>query len=331
MTKDIASTLRAISGKIPHFDENVPVVGKYLSYPKSQSQRICEGGLRLEGKFKKSQQDMPLVTIITVCLNAEATLENTLQSVFEQNYDNIESIVIDGASKDNSLKIIESHKDKIDYYLSEEDEGIYYAMNKGLALASGDYILILNADDTYTSDAVFSLVRAKEESNCDFVSAHAYFAYEDSSKNYTYNRIAYTPVLSFCMPIRHETMLISAELYNEMGFYDTNYTIIADWVFCKKLFDAKKTMYELRKTVMNFSMKGISNTNQTKLKEERLSFVQKNFPFANKADLEILLHRDTLSASDFYTILAKYSHHFDFAEAMRVDPVLFRFYKMPTQ
>jgi len=95
----------------------------------------------------------PKISIITVVLNSEKFLEETIKSVLDQNYNNLEYIIIDGGSTDKSLDIIEKYKGKISVFLSEKDNGIYDAFNKGLARATGDIIGILNSDDIYTKDA----------------------------------------------------------------------------------------------------------------------------------------------------------------------------------
>ena len=98
------------------------------------------------------------VSIITVCYNSEKTIKETIESVLDQNYSNLEYIVIDGQSNDTTNEIIKEYKDSISYYLSEPDGGIYDAMNKGIAAATGDLIGILNSDDVYVNNQVISKV-----------------------------------------------------------------------------------------------------------------------------------------------------------------------------
>ena len=110
------------------------------------------------------------VSIITVCYNSADTIEYTIQSVISQEYENIEYIIIDGKSNDDTLKIIEKYKSKVSKLLSENDEGIYYAVNKGIKLATGDIIAILHADDIYTSRNIVSKVVKKfDDLNVDTV------------------------------------------------------------------------------------------------------------------------------------------------------------------
>lgn len=106
-----------------------------------------EGGLQTKGYFKKSYKDKLLISIITVVYNGEEYLEETIQSVINQTYDNVEYIIIDGASTDGTLDIIKKYADKIDYWISEKDEGISAAFNKGILVASGKYLNFLNAGD----------------------------------------------------------------------------------------------------------------------------------------------------------------------------------------
>ena len=121
-------------------------------------ERKREGGLRTKGYFKRSYDEasalsdnspLPLVTIITVVFNGEKYLQQTIQSVINQTYDNVEYVVIDGGSTDGTVDIIRKYEDKIDYWVSEPDQGIYDAMNKGIQLAGGEIVGLINSDDCY--------------------------------------------------------------------------------------------------------------------------------------------------------------------------------------
>jgi len=98
------------------------------------------------------------VTVITVCLNSEATIEDTIRSVINQEYANIEYLIVDGKSTDTTLEIINKYKDKISTLISEKDNGFYFAINKAIALAQGELICILNSDDFYTNSQVIKKV-----------------------------------------------------------------------------------------------------------------------------------------------------------------------------
>jgi glycosyltransferase involved in cell wall biosynthesis len=116
--------------------------------------KMTEGGLRINGKYKSGTREMPLVSIITVVLNGAKYIEQTIKSILDQNYANIEYIIVDGGSTDGTLEILKRYNDKIDYWVSERDKGIYFAMNKGISFAKGELIGILNADDFYLEGAV---------------------------------------------------------------------------------------------------------------------------------------------------------------------------------
>ena len=102
----------------------------------------------------------PKITIITACLNAARTVEATIRSVLDQNYPNLEYIIIDGVSTDGTLEIVDKYEDKITKIVSEPDKGIYDAFNKGISLATGDLIGILNADDFYAPWTMTTIQKA---------------------------------------------------------------------------------------------------------------------------------------------------------------------------
>jgi glycosyltransferase involved in cell wall biosynthesis len=124
-------------------------IGEFSGQPTSP--RINFGGLRTRGLLKTSATN-PLITVITVVFNGEAALEETILSVLRQTYDNIEYIVVDGGSTDGTIDILKKYEDALDFWISEPDAGIYDAMNKGIALAKGDWLNFLNARDHFFAD-----------------------------------------------------------------------------------------------------------------------------------------------------------------------------------
>jgi glycosyltransferase involved in cell wall biosynthesis len=129
---------------------------------------LKKGGLRLKNRIKKDNDFYPLVSIITVVRNGEKYLKQTINSVLNQSYRNIEYLIIDGDSKDKTLKIIKKYNNKIDYWISQKDNGLWDAMNKGIKLASGSIIGIINSDDIYNKNAVKTAVNYLKN-NFDFV------------------------------------------------------------------------------------------------------------------------------------------------------------------
>ncbi len=125
---------------------------KYFRLPKNKRNRFEEGGRRLIKKKKANIN--PFFSIITVVLNNEKFIEQTIKSVLSQKYKNFEYIIIDGGSTDNTVEIIKKYKKNIDYWVSEKDKGLYDAFNKGMSVAKGEFIGIINSDDLYTKNSL---------------------------------------------------------------------------------------------------------------------------------------------------------------------------------
>lgn len=126
-------------------------------------ERKGEGGLRTQGIFKSYSGELPFISIVTVVLNGEKYLEQSIQSVISQNHKNLEYILVDGGSQDGTLSIIKRYENFIDYWVSEPDRGIYHAMNKGWSISRGDYIYYLGSDDILVNLPQTALQKAKQQ------------------------------------------------------------------------------------------------------------------------------------------------------------------------
>ena len=315
----------------PQTDQCTKVMtSKYITYPQMEATRIAEGGLRLKKVFKGSLPDQPLVTIITVCWNSAATIEQTFHSVFRQTYSNIEYIVIDGGSTDGTLELIKKYEDKIDYYVAEGDRGLYHAMNKGVELASGDYLLILNSDDWYEDDCVERLWSALKHSRADFSCALASWIDRNGNFIRVLERMPYDESMRFGNSLRHELMFISKDIYNTIGNYDESFPIIADFDFSLRLLDAGYTLYEIGCPLLNFRVTGTSNTNWEKLDAEHYRLLKKQFPhldeqivatFANERAITAELINETLASGSgdekFDQAMIAYGYRRDFFDSNR--------------
>jgi len=205
----------------------------------------------------------PKVTIITVCYNSEATLRDTIESVLSQDYPNIEYVVIDGASSDRTLQILADYRDRIDVVISEPDRGIYDAMNKGIRLASGEFIGMLNSDDFYIDRRVISdLVCAAQAANVEAVFADLVYVdpvdttrvrrYYDSSK--------WSPArFRFGWMPAHPTFFIRREWYTRCGLYSLEYRIAADFEMLVRLLHCGGASYtRVNRPVVRMRLGGIS-------------------------------------------------------------------------
>jgi glycosyltransferase involved in cell wall biosynthesis len=191
-----------------------------------------EGGIRVGGKLKRSLPGKPLLTVVTAVFNGAPTIEHTILSVGEQTYNNIEHIIIDGGSADGTQDILRKYDHIIDYWVSEKDAGIYDAMNKGIALASGEVVGFLNADDFYASEDVLSKVAAVF-SDPDVDACYADLCYvqqENIASVVRYWRSSPFRPRAFekgwCPP--HPTFFVRREIYERLGGFDLSYRIAAD-------------------------------------------------------------------------------------------------------
>jgi glycosyltransferase involved in cell wall biosynthesis len=179
-------------------------------------------------------------SVITVCFNSATTLGRALQSVAKQDWPNIEHIVIDGASKDGTAKVLEEYRSCLSHVISEPDQGIYDAMNKGLALATGDVICFLNADDYYDSSQVLSKVAATmHKDNLDAVLGDVGFFRKDDINRLVrhYRSGMFTPKrLAWGWMPAHPALFMRQEIFKRIGYFKTDYQIAADYEYVVRAF-----------------------------------------------------------------------------------------------
>jgi len=198
----------------------------------------------------------PMVSIITVVYNGYNTIEETIVSVMNQTYSNIEYLIIDGGSTDGTLDIINKYSGHINQLISERDSGIYNAMNKGLALAKGEMVMLLNADDSLVSNAAVAYLADNISDEKEILVADTLF-----KKNGLITRLKATApgALYYRIPFMHTSCFVSRTVYEEIGVFNETYRIAADVDFLMRAFKAKIPIRFLDNPVICMKAGGISD------------------------------------------------------------------------
>jgi glycosyltransferase len=228
------------------------------------------------------------VSIITVTLNSERYLSDCIESVRRQNYRNIEHIIVDGKSADNTLGIIGKNSDYIANWISETDRGMYDAINKGLRMATGDIVGILNSDDMFASaDSVRAIVDCFETNKTDSVYGDLVYVHPENTqkiirlwKGVSYKRYRFR---YGWMPA-HPTFYIRRDLIDKYGLYENHYFTAADYEFMARyLFKYKVSATYLDAMIIKMRTGGISNGDfKRRLRANRrdyLAMKKNNIPF----------------------------------------------------
>jgi glycosyltransferase involved in cell wall biosynthesis len=207
-----------------------------LQNKKIKIKNIIHGGKWIKGIFKKNDKENPLISIITVTLNSQKHLEETLKSIFNQKYKNYELIIIDGKSNDKTLKIIIKNNNKIDYWISQKDKGIYDAFNKGLALARGQYIGFVNSDDILTKNSLKYLAHYHRSKKFDFL-----FGAVKKHWGVLHGYKKWKIKFSWGFYSSHSTgFFITNKAAKKVGKYNLKFKYHADWDYFYRMIVKKK-------------------------------------------------------------------------------------------
>jgi putative colanic acid biosynthesis glycosyltransferase len=165
----------------------------------------------------------PIISIITVVYNGENCIEATIKSVIDQSYQNIEYIIVDGQSSDKTIEIIRRYNNEIDYWVSEKDNGIYDAMNKGILAAKGDYINFMNAGDIFSNKDVLNKINFSNNFNLIYAGDVNYL----SGKRF----IALNHPFYLKNPIHHQGAFYPKSLFSKISLYSLKFSVLADYDF----------------------------------------------------------------------------------------------------
>ncbi len=204
------------------------------------------------------------VTIITVTYNAGNLLERTILSVINQTYTNIEYIIIDGGSTDNTVDIIKQYEDKISYWISEPDKGIYFAMNKGIQKATGEWINFMNAGDTFVSRTTIQNVMDNVNKNTELI-------YGNHVCDGTIGSVKDRKITQL-MPCCHQSLFVKTILMKQ-NLYNTFYQISADYDFILKMYQSGKKFQYIEEPIANYLREGFSDQNQIRWHLETLTLL----------------------------------------------------------
>lgn len=242
------------------------------------------------------------ISIITVCYNSKTTIEQTIQSVIKQDYEQKEYIIIDGNSSDGTVDIIRKYEKDIDFWCSEPDAGIYDAMNKGLLYATGDVIAFLNSDDWYEPDILERVEKWFEKNEIDCLAGQV--------NSIMYNRIVERKFLPHTeedihlyMIYMHPAMFVRKEVFEHIGSFDTRYKIAADYDFVLRAHNAGYRFLETTDVFSNFRRDGVSAVQSYQCMRETKEIALKNIGEHGEALREKICQRMNLDAAYDNTLI----------------------------
>lgn len=262
------------------------------------------GGLRTRGMTKTSSDSHPLITVVTVVFNAVETVEQTILSVINQTYDNVEYIVVDGASTDGTLDVIKKYEDKIDCWISEPDKGIYDAMNKGIGLASGEWINFMNAGDLFYDVEIIKEVFEGKQYDASVI-------YGNTMIIFNYGTVLYTPKVpslsNTSMPFNHQSVFTLIDEFSNRK-YNTRFKICADFDFYYNMLKERKKFTYVNQIIAQYEGRyGVSAENRYSALNE--NFIISITPLKYFKYVEMLLRNiivSFVSGTFFERMLNKY-------------------------
>lgn len=236
-------------------NSDIPAIEDYTKA--SPPPGTVEGGAGLRDPLRKEiSTDQPVISIITAVLNGEKTIDQTIRSVLNQTYENIEYIVIDGGSTDNTIDILKKYDDKITYWMSSPDRGLYDAMNRGIAHSSGTLLNLLNADDYLEPEAAGLIAKKYRQLNRPSVFYGNAYAVDEarSVKAKMSSSLKYW----LGMSINHQTMFVHRDIFSTVGLFNIGYKLAADYDFLVRCFHHGITFTGIDECIVNFRNAGIS-------------------------------------------------------------------------
>lgn len=229
------------------------------------------------------------ITIITVCYNSESTIEKAILSIINQNYEDLEYIIVDGGSTDGTVNIIKKYESYIHKWISEPDQGIYDAMNKGIKMASGEVIGLLNSDDWHMEDTLKYVHKKFLNKDLMILCGEGYVWQDEICIGSSKSDLNEESGIRFRMTYFHPGTFCRKKVFEEIGYFDTRYLIAADYAWLLKAYDSGIVPTRTHKCLSNFRRGGISSKDILKDNEEckRISVEALNEKFKREEISEI--------------------------------------------
>ena len=218
-------------------------------------------------------EHLPLVSIVTVVYNGEKYIENTIESILNQTYKNIEYIIIDGGSVDSTVSIIKKYQNRLAYWVSERDNGISDAFNKGIMKASGEIIGIINSDDWYENNTIEEVV--KNINDFDIVYGDLQL-WKGNEKDFLVKGDHH--FLTREMTVNHPTVFVRKECYSKLGLFDTGYELAMDYDLLLRFLVNNSRFRCVPMVLANMRWEGLSDTRWFRGCQETLSIKNKYLP-----------------------------------------------------
>ncbi len=212
----------------------------------------------------------PTVSIVTIAYNCEKEIEETILSVINQNYDNKEYIIVDGASKDGTMKVVDKYRDQIDIIISEPDKGRSDAFNKGIARANGDYIVMMNAGDLLADDALNKFAD-NYVPGFDVIKGNTIRWNEDTGLKSVEYPVIHYPAIPFNFLVCHQSTYISKAAYETFGGYKVDYRVAMDFELMLRFTQKGAKFRKIDADLAIFRMGGISQTSGQRRYDEMKS------------------------------------------------------------
>jgi len=254
---------------------------------------------------------MPKISLVIPTFNSASTLQDTIESIRKQNWQNIEVVIIDGASTDGTLAIVDSNRDIVTSLASAPDLGIYDAINKGIARATGTLIGVIGSDDQLI-DNTLSIVATKwMERHTDIIAGGALLISNDGSHEARSDENFGPGALLSGIPFCHNAMFVTNETYQRVGKYDLKYRICADADWVHRAIKMDCTCTYIDTPLVRFSLGGTSSNDAQKIMAETYQVIIESFPGLNKSDAEGLFRavRGWSSGNDVEAILQRNSEN----------------------